>query len=211
MCFVFLVFFVLDCGLCMFQSTNQSIFHRIFITKECSICTIRTLFESLVAVVWTVRFSAFPHFPCLEPFHWVPGVRTPRVLIIRGRLRIFVIHSHCRFPAHTPALIENLQMKPGEFRLLCPQLLTQWYSRLSEPVSQSREWHTGGELFKSVQQIMFLPLREMIVRSTEMYKTLSEIVRTLYSSSVLIFLGLFWFGGIVYFLLTHQWPTLPRQ
>lgn len=191
----------------MFQSTNQSIFHHIFITNWCSICTIRTLFELLL-----VRFSAFPHFPCLEPFHWVPAVRTPRVLIIRGRPRIFVIHSHCRFPAHTLALIENLQMKPGEFRLLCPQLLTQWYSRLSELVSQSREWHIGGELFKSVQQIIFLPLHEMVVRFMEMYKTLSEIGWTLYSTAhPFLHVVCSVFFGVVYFLLTHQWPTLPCQ
>lgn len=69
----------------------------------------------------------------LSPSH----AHTPRALIIRGGLLIFVTYSGCRWPACSPALIENLQMKPG--------------SGCSDPAEQS----TGSEQCRTLEVACF--------------------------------------------------------
>lgn len=59
------------------------------------------------------------------------------MLIIRSGLLIFVTYSGCRWPACSPALIENLQMKPG--------------SGCSDPAEQS----TGSEQCRTLEVACF--------------------------------------------------------
>lgn len=129
------------------------------------------LFKSFLAEWFDGQYLSLFSFLMLTAFPLSPS--HSHTLIIRGRLLIFVIHSGCRCPACTLALIEILQMKPSRLGLLCPQLLTQRYSRLSELSRQSREWQ-GGELFNSVKQMMFLRLCELVVKSVETCDTVRD-------------------------------------
>ena len=105
----------------MFYQINISIYF-FFLHSLCNIWPSTSLFESFIRDWFKQSVShllliSLATSPVLQPSHWASAVHIPRVLIIRGRPLIFVIHSGCRCPACTLALIENLQMRPVD--LVC--------------------------------------------------------------------------------------------